>query len=343
MNMTKNILSIENLSVSFFVPQGEIEALRNVSLHLSCGEILAIVGESGSGKSVLCKTVIGLLPRQAKIKNGKITADGTDITHFDEKRLRKLRSKTFSMIFQDPMLSLNPVYSVGEQIAEAVSIRRKISRSRAKDEAIKLMELTGIDFAAERFYLKPHCFSGGMLQRCVIAAAVAQRPKILFADEPTTALDATAKIRILDLLKKLRSRLKMSMIFISHDLGSVFGLADRIAVMYAGKIVEIGTAEDIFSRPAHPYTRELLLSRPIYGRKRQKLHTIPGSPPLLINPPPGDIFARRSKYALKIDYLQEPPFFRLSDTHSVASWLYDGRAPKNFLPPWHSLQQEDDI
>lgn len=337
-NMNKTILSIDNLSVSFFSPQGEIEAVRNISLNLHKNEILAIVGESGSGKSVLCKTVMGLLPRQAQIKNGKIIVNDTDITHSTEKQKRQMRGKLFSIIFQDPLLSLNPVYSVGEQITETILVHQKISFTQAKEKAINLMKDVGIDFPHERFFLKPHCFSGGMLQRCVIASAIAQQPQILFADEPTTALDAITKIQILNLLKELQKKLNISIIFISHDLGTVARIADRIAVMYAGKIIETGTVKDIFYHPAHPYTRELLLSQPIYAQKGKKLHTIPGEPPLLINPPQGDIFSLRNKYALKIDYVQMPPFFKLSDTHSVASWLYDKRAPKNILPAWKNTQ-----
>ena len=337
--MCNDILQIKNLSVSFTSPQGEVEAVRDVSLNLHKNEILAIVGESGSGKSVFCKSITGLLPQQGKIKTGSILLNQEkpiDIATLKEAQLRPLRGKLFSMIFQEPMLSLDPVVSIGKQIVEAILVHEQLSFEQAKTKAIKLMEQVGIDFADERFDLKPHCFSGGMLQRCVLAIAISQKPKILFADEPTTALDSITKIQILDLLLKLKKSLDMSIVFISHDLGTIARIADRVAIMYAGKIIEIGSAEDIFYHPAHPYTRALLMAQPMYSQKGKPLFTIPGTPPTLLNPPPGDAFAIRNKYALEIDFLQHPPFYTLSNTHCVASWLYDERAPKNLLPKWQN-------
>lgn len=337
--MNTDILQVKNLSVSFTSPQGEVEAVRDVSLNLHKNEILAIVGESGSGKSVFCKSITGLLPQQGKIKNGSIliNADDTlDIATMKENQLRPLRGKLFSMIFQEAMLSLDPVISIGKQIVEAILVHEQINFKQAKVKAINLMKQVGIDFAEERFDLKPHCFSGGMLQRCVLAIAISQRPKILFADEPTTALDSITKIQILDLLVKLKKSLNMSIVFISHDLGTVARIADRVAIMYAGKIIEIGSAEDIFYNPAHPYTRALLMAQPMYSQKGKPLFSIPGTPPSLLEPPPGDAFAVRNKYALEVDFIKHPPFYNLSDAHCIASWLYDDRAPKNIMPAWQN-------
>ena len=320
---------MKNLSVSFYTPKGEVEAVRNVSFTLKAGEVLAVVGESGCGKSVLCKSIMKLLPSSAKIKSGSICINGVDITGYGEQEMRKMRGKIFSMIFQDPMTALNPTMPVGAQIAEAVKVHRpRISKAELKCQVIELMALVGIDRPEERMKLYPYHFSGGMRQRSVMAIALAGYPDILFADEPTTALDVTIQGQILDLLRDIQRRLKTATVFVTHDLGVVARVADRVAVMYAGKIVEIGTADEIFYDPRHPYTWGLMRSLPAFSKGKDTLYTIPGMPPTMINPPKGDAFACRNEYALAIDYEEEPPMFRVTDTHYAATWLLDERAPK---------------
>ncbi len=326
-------MEIKNLSVSFHTPQGELQAVRDVSFSLWEGEVLAIVGESGCGKSVLCKAIMKLLTKEASIKSGTILANGADITKYTQKDMEKLRGKLFSMVFQDPMTSLNPTISIGEQIAEAVRIHNpKLSKEDVFQRVVELMDLVGIEDPKQRYHLYPYNFSGGMRQRSVMAIALASNPKILFADEPTTALDVTIQAQILDLLKQIQQKLGTATILVSHDLGVVARVADRVAVMYAGKIVEIGTAEEIFYDPRHPYTWGLMQALPSYAKVGEKLHTIAGMPPILIDPPKGDAFASRNPYALAIDYQQEPPMFRITDSHYAATWLLDPRAPK-ITPP----------
>lgn len=326
--MLENVLEIKNLAVSFDTPEGEAEAIRGVDLSVRAGEILCIVGESGCGKTVLCQSIMHLLPSYARIKHGKMIVCGQDITDYTEKQMQKLRGNVMSMICQDPLATLNPTIPVGKQITEAILKHQKISKSEAKARALELMEMVGIEDAADWFGLQPHFFSGGMRQRCVIAAALAANAKLLFADEATTALDVTVNAKIVDLLLDIRKKRGISMVFVTHDLGSVARIADRVAVMYAGKIVEIGTVEDIFYDPRHPYTWGLLSSLPALAIEEGKLHYIPGMPPALVSPPPGDAFAVRNKYALAIDYEQMPPMFKVSDTHFAATWLLDERAPK---------------
>ncbi len=323
-----DILKVENLSVSFYTPSGEVEAVRNVSFALGEGEVLAVVGESGCGKSVMCKSIMKLLPKTAEIKSGTVTVDGLDITGYSERDMKALRGKLFSMVFQDPMTSLDPTLSIGSQIAEAVLAHQpKMKKNELRARVTELMTLVGIDRPEERMKLYPYNFSGGMRQRAVMAIALAGEPRILFADEPTTALDVTVQAQILDLLKDIQKKLGTATVFVTHDLGVVARVADRVAVMYAGKIVEMGTAEDIFYDPRHPYTKSLLHSLPSKNRGRDSLPTIPGMPPSLISPPKGDAFACRNKYALAIDYEEEPPMIAISDTHCAATWLLDERAP----------------
>jgi len=330
--MTK-LLEVKNLSVSFDTPAGEIQAVRDVSFSLNRGEVLAIVGESGCGKSVLCKSIMRLLPRDARVKSGSIEVQGEDILPRQEREMRALRGRLFSMVFQDPMTALNPTLPIGKQIAEAVRVHnRSISSEALHRRVIELMELVGIDRAEERSKLYPFNFSGGMRQRSVMAIALAANPAILLADEPTTALDVTIQAQILDLLRDIQQKLGTATILITHDLGVVARVADRVAVMYAGKIVEIGTAEEIFYDPRHPYTWGLMQALPSLNHGREELRTIPGMPPTLINPPRGDAFAGRNEYALAIDYEEEPPMFRVSDTHYAATWLLDPRAPKIDAP-----------
>jgi oligopeptide transport system ATP-binding protein len=324
----ESLLHLENLSLSFDTPDGEIQAVRGVNLTLKKGEVLAIVGESGCGKTVMCQSVMKLLPKNARITSGKIIADGTDITHYTEKEMRSLRGTLFSMIFQDPMTTLNPTMPIGKQITEAIHQHRKVSNDEAKSHALELLDLIGIEDPVHRYDLQPHFFSGGMRQRCVLAIALASNPKIIFADEPTTALDVTVQAKMLDLLLEIRDRTGVAIVFVSHDLGVVARIADRVAVMYAGKIVEIGTAEEIFYDPRHPYTWGLMQALPSLAKDGQPLKSIPGLPPVLLNPPRGDAFAERNEYAMKIDYEEMPPMFQITPTHYAATWLLDEHAPK---------------
>lgn len=329
----ENLLEVKNLSVSFDSPAGEIQAVRDVSFSLKKGEVLAVVGESGCGKSVLCKSIMKLLPSSARIKEGKILVRGCDITNYREQDMQKIRGKLFSMVFQDPMTSLNPSMKIGPQIAEAVLVHnKKMSAEKVHQRVIELMELVGIDRPEERYHLYPYNFSGGMRQRSVMAIALASDPDILFADEPTTALDVTIQAQILDLLREVQEKLGTATILVSHDLGVVARAADRVAVMYAGKIVEIGTAEEVYYDPRHPYTWGLMRSLPAFSKGKDSLYTIPGMPPTLINPPKGDAYAPRNEYALGIDYEEMPPMFKITDTHYAATWLLDERAPK-IIPP----------
>lgn len=325
-------MELKHLSVSFDTPKGEIQAVRDVSLMVQEGEILALVGESGCGKTVMSQSVLKLLPANSRIKSGKILIDGTDITDYKEKDMRNLRGTTLSMVFQDPMTTLNPTMPVGKQIMEAVLKHERVSREEAKRRAVEMLDLVGIEDAEHRYMLQPHYFSGGMRQRCVLAIALALKPRLLFADEPTTALDVTVQAKILDLLLELKNKLGLSIVFISHDLGVVAKIADRVAVMYAGKIVEIGRAEEIFYDPRHPYTWGLLSALPSLAKKGEGLKCIPGMPPMLLDPPKGDAFAVRNEFALAIDYEEMPPMFQVSPTHSAATWLLDKRAPK-IQPP----------
>ena len=329
----EDLLRVEHLSVGIQSHMGKVQAVRDVSFSLRPGEVLAIVGESGCGKSMLCKAIMKLLPKSAKIEAGKILANGADITDYSEKDMRKLRGKLFSFVFQDPMTALNPTIPIGKQIAEAIRIHEpKLPQEEVHRRVIHLMELVGIQNPEERYKLYPYNFSGGMRQRSVMAIALAANPRILLADEPTTALDVTIQAQILDLLKEIQGKLGTATILVSHDLGVVARAADRVAIMYAGKIVEIGTAEEVYYDPRHPYTWGLMQSLPALNKGAAELKTIPGMPPTLINPPKGDAFAYRNPYALEIDYHQQPPMFQITDTHYAATWLLDPRAPK-ITPP----------
>lgn len=323
------ILNVENLSVDFKTAYGKVQAVRNVSFSVEKGEILAIVGESGCGKSVMCKAIMNLLPKTAEITAEAVSVNGESLLHISEKEMCKKRGKLFSMIFQDPMTSLNPTMTVGAQIAEAITAHDSFgSKKEVKEKVYKLMRMVGIDRVEERSKLYPYNFSGGMRQRIVIAIAIASNPAILFADEPTTALDVTIQAQILDILTDIRDRLETTIVLVTHDLGVVARVADRVAVMYAGKIVEIGAAEEIFYDAKHPYTWGLMRSLPFFAKKGEELYTIPGMPPTLINLPKGDAFACRNEYALAIDYEEEPPMFQVSETHYAATWLLDEGAPK---------------
>ena len=323
------LLAINDLSVGIDTPAGKVQAVRDVSLTLHSGEVLALVGESGCGKSILCKSVMKLLPKRAKIEQGSIVVNGIDITHCKERELTKLRGSLFSMILQDPMTALDPTMTIGAQIAQAVLVHNKrMPREDVYRRVIELMELVGIEQPRERYKQYPHNLSGGLLQRCVLAIALAGSPKILLADEPTTALDVTIQAQILDVLRELQNKLGTATILVSHDLSVVARAADRVAIMYAGRIVEIGTAKEVYYDPRHPYTWGLLRALPAFAQERGRLYSIPGMPPTLIDPPKGDAFACRNEYALAIDYEQQPPMFRITDTHYAATWLLDPRAPK---------------
>ena len=329
--MSETILSIENLRIHFETFAGEVQAIRGVNLKLEKGETLALVGESGSGKSVTAKSVMKLLSNNAVVKEGAITFKGENILEKSERDMQSIRGKEIAMVFQDPMTSLDPTMKIGKQITEVIIKHEKASKEEANKRAEELLELVGIPNAKERMKQYPHQFSGGQRQRIVIAIALACNPDVLIADEPTTALDVTIQAQILELLKKLQQQFQMAIIFITHDLGVVANVADRVAVMYAGKVVEVGTVDEVFYNPQHPYTWGLLRSMPTL-HTGDTLYAIPGSPPDLLDPPVGDAFALRSDVALEIDRVKEPPMFEVSPTHFAATWLLDPRAPKVPVP-----------
>ena len=329
--MSETILSIENLRIHFETFAGEVQAIRGVNLKLEKGETLALVGESGSGKSVTAKSVMKLLSNNAVVKEGAITFKGENILEKSERDMQSIRGKKIAMIFQDPMTSLDPTMKIGKQITEVIIKHEKASKEEADKRAEELLELVGIQNAKERMKQYPHQFSGGQRQRIVIAIALACNPDVLIADEPTTALDVTIQAQILELLKELQQQFQMAIIFITHDLGVVANVADRVAVMYAGKVVEVGTVDEVFYNPQHPYTWGLLRSMPTL-HTGDTLYAIPGSPPDLLDPPVGDAFALRSDVALEIDRVKEPPMFEVSPTHFAATWLLDPRAPKVPVP-----------
>jgi len=325
--MKDKILQVENLEVSFRTYAGDVQAVRGITFDVYEGETLAIVGESGSGKSVTVKAIMGLLAENGYYKGGKIIFEGNDITKMHEKNIHKIRGKKIAMVFQDPMTSLDPTMSIGKQLTETIKLHHKVTNKEAYDKAIHLIEIVEIAEAKTRMKQYPHQFSGGMRQRIVIAMALACEPRILIADEPTTALDVTIQAQIIDLMKNLKEKIGVSVIFITHDLGVVANVADRVAVMYAGKLVEIGTSDEIFYNPYHPYTWGLLASMPDLKTKGS-LYAIPGTPPNLLHPPKGDAFALRSEYAMEIDFEEAPPMFKISETHFAATWLLHEFAPK---------------
>ncbi|MDK2563543.1 ABC transporter ATP-binding protein [Romboutsia sedimentorum] len=328
----EKLLQVKNLCVSFGTYGGEVQAVRGVTFDLHKGETLAIVGESGSGKSVACKTIMRILSSNANIKSGEILFNNKDLTKLGESEMEKIRGKDIAMIFQDPMTSLNPTMTIGKQIMEGIIKHQKTSRQEAKVKAMELIDLVGISDPEKRFKQYPHQFSGGMRQRIVIAISLACNPKVLIADEPTTALDVTIQAQILELIKDLQAKTGVAVIFITHDLGVVANMADRVAVMYAGKIIEYGTSDDIFYNPQHPYTWGLLGSMPTLDIGDNDLYNIPGTPPDLMHPPKGDAFALRSAYALKLDHIAQPPMFKISDTHHAATWLLHPLAKKTERP-----------
>ncbi len=324
--MDKKILSVNDLQIEFSTYSGVVRAIRGVSFDLYRGETLAVVGESGSGKSVTSKAIMGILPKNATIKSGLIMYGDSDLTKFSDRQFDAIRGSKLSMIFQDPMSSLDPVMKIGKQLTEVLTVKKRIPPGEAKAKALEMMKAVGITFPEKRFGQYPFQFSGGMRQRIVIATALVSQPEVLICDEPTTALDVTIQAQILELIKLMIAELNLSVIFITHDLGVVARMADRVAVMYAGKIVEYGTVDEIFYDPRHPYTWGLLASMPDM-ESRERLVPIPGTPPNMLYPPKGDAFAVRNKYAMNIDFEREPPYFKVSDTHYAATWLLHPDAP----------------
>lgn len=338
--MSDTILSVKDLTVSFKTIGGKVEAVRGISFDLSKGETLAIVGESGSGKSVTSKAIMGLLTENAVVEKGEALYNGVDLLKLSENQIAHFRGKDIAMVFQDPMTSLDPLMTIGKQITESLMNNLKMNKEDAKKRALELIELVRIDNPEKRFKQYPHQFSGGMRQRIVIAIALACNPNILICDEPTTALDVTTQAQILDLIKDLQRKLGVSVIFITHDLGVVANMSDRVAVLYAGRVAEIGTVDDVYYNPQHPYTWGLLASIPAFQSKNHKLYAIPGAPPQMINPPQGDAFAARSEWSMKIDFEKQPPLFKVNETHYAATWLLHPNAPKVKRP--EQLQERID-
>ena len=321
------LLSARDVEVTFSLRGNKLTAIRRASLDLYEGETLAIVGESGSGKSVFTKCFVGMLDKNGAITHGSIMYNGEDLAEFREKDWLRIRGKKIAMVTQDPMTSLNPLKTIGYQIQESVELHQGLRGKAARLETMRILRAVGIQDPERRYRQYPHEFSGGMRQRVVIAIAVACRPQILICDEPTTALDVTIQAQILDLIRRLQKEQNMTIIYITHDLGVVANVADRVAVMYAGQIIEIGMANEVFFDPWHPYTWALLSALPQLGVKGEKLPAIDGTPPNLFNKIQGDAFAPRNKKALNIDFLEEPPMYEVTATHAVKSWIRDPRAP----------------
>lgn len=323
------ILSVKDLVIKFHLRGQILTAIRGASLDLYEGESLAIVGESGSGKSVFTKSFMGLLDGNGWIESGEILFEGGDISKYKtEDEWINIRGRKIAMVFQDPMTSLNPLKTIGKQVQEAIELHQGLDGDNSKEKTIEILDDVGINEPEKRYHQYPHEFSGGMRQRVVIAMAVACNPRILICDEPTTALDVTIQAQILNLLKDLKEKYSLTVIYITHDLGVVANVADRIAVMYAGDIIEIGLCEEVFYNPQHPYTWALLSSLPQLGIKGEPLFSIEGTPPNLFYEIKGDAFAPRNPHALKIDFVKRPPYFQVSPTHKAKTWLLDPRAPK---------------
>ena len=327
--MSEKLLEIKDERLSFFTPAGEVKALNGVSFSMEEGEVLGIVGESGSGKSVTAYSIMGLTAYPGKLVGGTVRFNGHEIEKMTEKEFRKIRGNEVSIIFQDPMTSLNPVYTIGNQIVEVILLHTNKTKKEAYERAKELLELVGINEPSKRLKQYPHELSGGMRQRVMIAIALACEPKLLIADEPTTALDVTIQAQILELMQELRKKLGMSIIMITHDLGVVASMCEKIAVMYAGHIVEYGTADEIFYNPSHEYTKGLIKSIPkLNAEKIEKLVPIEGQPVDLLNPPAGCPFAPRCSECMKICLNKMPPKTELSDTHYSYCWLLQKEALK---------------
>lgn len=327
--MARKLLSVRNLKTSFFTHVGEVKAVRGISFDVNEGEVLGIVGESGSGKSVTSLSIMGLLQYPGRVVDGEILLNGEDILTYSKDQMRKVRGKEIAMIFQDPMTSLNPVYTIGNQVMEMILEHEKMSRREARARAIEMLKLVGIPAAEKRIDSYPHEFSGGMRQRVMIALALSCNPKLLIADEPTTALDVTIQAQILNLIKKLNRQFGMTTMLITHDLGVVATVCDKVAVMYGGLIMEYGTVDEIFYHPRHPYTMGLLGSIPhVDGGEKRRLIPIDGTPPDLINPPKGCPFSTRCKYCMNVCTREQPPYFA-EDKHRTMCWMLDADAPKD--------------
>ena len=339
----EKVLTVRDLSITFTTTAGPVHAIRGVNLDLYRGETLAIVGESGSGKSVTVKAAMGILAKNGRVDSGSIeftyhhddgTPETVNILEMKKRDIRRhINGKRIAMIFQDPMTSLDPTMPIGKQIMEGMIWHYKTPKAEAYKKAVALLREVGITDAEERMKNYPHQLSGGMRQRVVIAIALACDPELLICDEPTTALDVTIQAKILELIQRIQKERNISVIYITHDLGVVAKVADFVNVMYAGRIVETGTTDEIYYAPAHPYTWGLLSAMPDLDTEDDRLYTIPGSPPNLLHPVQGDAFASRNVYALNIDGRLEPPMFKITDTHYAATWLLDPRAPKVELPP----------
>ncbi|WP_243354812.1 ABC transporter ATP-binding protein [Bacillus litorisediminis] len=323
------LLEVENLRTNFHIDSGKVQAVRGISFHINKGESIGIVGESGSGKSVSMLSVMGLLPYNATVEADRMSFEGVELLDMDPKQIRKLRGNEIGMIFQDPMTSLNPLFTIGNQIMEPIRIHLHVSKAEARRRAIELLKMVEIPSPESRLNQFPHEFSGGMRQRVMIAIALSCNPKLLIADEPTTALDVTIQAQILDLMKDLKRKLNTSIVLITHDLGVVASMCERIIVMYGGQIVEEGTTREVFYNPKHPYTWGLIRSLPkVTTGEKKKLIPIPGSPPDLLDPPKGCPFAARCEHAMKICELRPPQDTQVSDTHRVSCWLMHPKAPK---------------
>lgn len=327
--MARKLLSVRDLKTSFFTHVGEVKAVRGISFDVNEGEVLGIVGESGSGKSVTSLSIMGLLQYPGRVVDGEILLNGEDILTYSKDQMRKVRGKEIAMIFQDPMTSLNPVYTIGSQVMEMILEHEKMTKREARARAIEMLKLVGIPAAEKRIDSYPHEFSGGMRQRVMIALALSCNPKLLIADEPTTALDVTIQAQILNLIKKLNRQFGMTTMLITHDLGVVATVCDKVAVMYGGLIMEYGTVDEIFYHPRHPYTMGLLGSIPhVDGGEKRRLIPIDGTPPDLINPPKGCPFSTRCKYCMNVCTREQPPYFA-EDKHRTMCWMLDVDAPKD--------------
>ena len=350
----EKILDVKDLDITFKTTAGKVHAIRGVNIDLYQGETVAIVGESGSGKSVTMRAAMGILAKNAEVNSGEIiyryrdnkggidynpdqdeTAEWkeADILKQDKKWIRKhINGRRIAMVFQDPMTSLDPTMTIGKQIMEGMIWHYKIDKKDAYKRSVELLKEVGIEDAEKRMKQYPHQLSGGMRQRVVIAIALSCNPDLLICDEPTTALDVNIQAKILELIKKVQKERDIAVIYITHDLGVVAKVADYVNVMYAGKIVEVGNINEIFYDPRHPYTWGLLSAMPDLGTDDERLYTIPGSPPNLLHEKVGDAFAPRNAYALEIDDKLEPPMFKITETHSAATWLLDESAPKVEMP-----------
>lgn len=327
--MARKLLSVRDLKTSFFTHVGEVKAVRGISFDVNEGEVLGIVGESGSGKSVTSLSIMGLLQYPGRVVDGEILLNGEDILTYSKDQMRKVRGKEIAMIFQDPMTSLNPVYTIGNQVMEMILEHEKMTKREARARAIEMLKLVGIPAAEKRIDSYPHEFSGGMRQRVMIALALSCNPKLLIADEPTTALDVTIQAQILSLIKGLNKQFGMTTMLITHDLGVVATVCDKVAVMYGGLIMEYGTVDEIFYHPRHPYTMGLLGSIPhVDGGEKRRLIPIDGTPPDLINPPKGCPFSTRCKYCMNVCTQEQPPYFE-EDKHRTMCWMLDADAPKD--------------